>query len=222
MTFADLIFAELRRRNVSLRKLAETAGVDVSTLSKIINEGARPSTRTVQKMAPVLGQTEDELLALVGHRSEKPATARPQPLMPYAVPVYDFPVSAGGGGGGHGEPAIQRYLYLGPDEGIPASWYGLPVRGECMVPLLLPGDVVIVNPDAKAEPGDMVVADLEHEQGIVKWFVKHNGGFRLEPEKGEPIPYDEATVRIVGVVMQQWRNPRRKPRREWRRLVGAS
>lgn len=216
MDFAELIFAELRRRDISLREFAALTGVDHSTLSQIRNRKQVPSPRTIAKLSSFLGKSEDELLALAGHRSEKPAPPRPQPLMPYAVPVYDQAVSAG-----KGEPVIRQYLYLGPDEGIPSSWYGLPVVGTCMVPLLLPGDVVIINPDGKPESGDMVVADFEHEKALVKWFAKHKEEYWLEPEKGEPILYDEEKVRIVGVVMQIWRNPRGRPRREWRRLLEA-
>lgn len=220
MTFVDLIYAEMRRRNVSQRKLAEIAGVDPSTVSKIINEGYRPSPGTIRKMAPILGKTEDELLSLVGHRSEAPTPARPQPLLPYAIPVYDMYVGAGAG-----EPHIQQYLYMGPDEGIPADWFGVPVRGECMVPVLFPEDVVIVNPHATPRDGDLVVFDLEHERALVKWFVARKGGIRFEPENGDPIPYDEATTRIVGVVMSTWRNPRRKARKDyrdmWERVAAA-
>lgn len=224
MTFPDLIFAELQRRNISLRKLAEMAGVDASTLSKIINDGYRPSPKTVRKMAPLLGKSEDELLTLVGHRSSEQRPSRPrtpadmladlQRSLPIAVPVYDQPVSAG-----PGEPAIQEYLYLPPDVGLNPNWYGLPVRGACMDPVLLPGDVVVVNPDAVPEPGDMVVANIDGEQALVKWFVKHNGDLFLEPEIGEPIPYDETRVRIIGVVMTMWRNIRSRPRRELRRRL---
>jgi SOS-response transcriptional repressor LexA len=211
MTLADLVFGELRRRDVSLRELARLAGVSHSTLSKIVNHGLIPEPETVRKLAPILGRSEDDLLTLVGHRSEKSLPPRPQPLMPYAIPVYDMYVSAG-----VGEPHIQQYLYMGPDEGVPADWFGIPVRGECMVPVLFPEDVVIVNPNAEPRDGDMVVFDLEHEKALVKWFIKRKKGVRFEPENGDPIPFDEATMRIVGVVMRTWRNPRRRARREYR------
>lgn len=214
MSFVDLIFEEIRRRNISQRKLAELAGVDPSTLSKIINEGFTPSSRTIRKMAPILGKNEDELLSMVGHRSEKPAPARPQPLMPYAIPVYSQEVSAG-----KGEPVIQQYLYMGPDEGVPSDWFGVPVRGECMVPILFPEDVVIVNPNAQPRDGDMVVFDVEHERALVKWFIKRKAGIRFEPENGDPILFDEDTMRIVGVVMRTWRNPRRRARREYTEMI---
>lgn len=214
MSFADLIFEELRRRNISLRKLAELADVDVSTLSKIINDGARPSTTTVRKLAPLLGRDEDELLFITGHRSERPAPARPQPLMPFAIPVYDMWVSAG-----KGEPHIQQYLYLGPDEGIPAHWFGIPVRGECMIPWLFPGDIVVVNPDAVPRDRDIVVFDLEHEKALVKWYRKGKRGDRFVPEHGDPIPFDEEKTRVVGVVMRTWRDQRRQSFREMRQAM---
>lgn len=196
VSFADLLFQELRRRNISLRKFAELSGVDQSTFSKIVNEGSQPSPTTIRKVAPFLGKDEDELLSLVGHRSARPAPARPQPLMPVVVPVYDHPVGAGGR-----EPAVQEYMYLPPETTIRPGWYGLPVRGTCMVPRLNPGDVILVNPDGMPDPGDMVVFDMDEEVAMVKWFVKVKGAYFLKPEVGEMIPYDEARIRLVGVVM---------------------
>lgn len=215
MQLSELIFQELRRRDVTLRELAKIAGVSHSTLSKIINHGQKPNPETLIKLAPTVGKHEDELLALYGYRSETPAPPRPQPLMPYAIPVYDMYVSAG-----RGEPHIQQYLYLGPDDGIPADWFGIPVRGECMVPFLFPGDIVVVNPNAEPRDRDIVVFDLEHEQALVKWFRKRrNGTAYFKPEHGDPIEFDEGATRIVGVVMRTWRNPRRQSIREMRQMV---
>ncbi len=77
MNFADLIFAELRRRNISLREFAELAGVDHSTLSTNINGKHRPSPATLRKVAPLVGRSEDELLTMVGHRSGNPPAPDP-------------------------------------------------------------------------------------------------------------------------------------------------
>lgn len=211
MDIADLIFAELRRRDMSLRAFADLTGADHSTLSQIRNRKQVPSPGTIAKLAPFLGRSEDELLTLAGHRTQGFLVAsRPQPLMPYAIPVYDEPVSAG-----TGERSIQGYLYLGPDDGVPADWFGVPVRGECMVPVLFPGDVVVVNPRGEPRNGELVVFDLEHEKALVKWYMKRKSGIWLEPANGERIRYDEETIRIVGVVKRTWRNPQRVPRKEY-------
>src|SRR5262249_44138470 len=93
------------------------------------------------------------------------------------------------------------------------------------IPVLFPEDIVIVNPKAAPRHGDIVVFDLEHEKALVKWFAKRRAGYFLEPENGERIPYDEEQVRLVGVVMRTWRNPRRRARREyqqmWQRFMAA-
>lgn len=211
MTFEDVIFHEIQKRNISLRKFADLAGVDPSTFSKIINDGAQPSTATIRKLVPLVGKTEDELLVLAGHRSESPAAAVPQPLLPVAIPVYDYPISAG-----QGVPPLQQHIYLPPDIDIRADWYGLPVHGECMFPLLLNGDTVIISPSATPEPGDMVVFDMDNERGLVKWLrKKRNGELWLVPEKGEPIAFEDDRIRIVGVVMRMWRNVRRPRKGMW-------
>lgn len=209
MDIAEILFQEMRHREMSLRDFAALTGVDHSTLSQIRNKKQKPSPQTVHKLAPYLSPSEDELMALVGYRSETPSRQRLQPTLPIAVPVYDQPVSAG-----KGEPAIQQYLYFSPDSGIPPGWYGLPVIGSCMVPHLFEGDVVVVDPEGQAEPGDMVVTEIDHEQALVKWFTKHRGQLFIEPERGEMVPFDESRMRIVGVVMKMWRDVRRKPRKE--------
>jgi len=209
MSLAEMLFQEMRRRDVSLRELAQTAGVSHSTLSKIINHNQQPTPETVRKLAGILGHSEDDLLIVAGHRTGKPARTRLLPTLPIAVPVYDQPVSAG-----KGEPAIQQYLYFAPDSGIPPGWYGLPVIGSCMVPHLFEGDVVVVDPEGQADPGDMIVAEIDHEQALVKWLTKHRGQLFIEPERGDMVPFDESRMRIVGVVMKMWRDVRRKPRKE--------
>lgn len=178
-----------------------------------------PQRGTLEALAGPLGLTVADLYRAAGVTSDDGQSGNvgdhsglrsmAYAPMPITVPVYDQPVSAG-----KGTPSIQQYLYFSPDSAISPGWYGLPVIGSCMVPHLFEGDVVVVNPDGVAEPGDMVVAEIDHEQALVKWFAKHRGQLFIEPERGDRVPFDPEHVRIVGVVMKMWRDVRRKPRRE--------
>ena len=57
------------------------------------------------------------------------------------------------------------------------------------------GDIVIVNQSNTAENGDIVVALID-EEATVKRFFKEDGHFRLQPENDafEPIITDNLTI----------------------------
>lgn len=82
--------------------------------------------------------------------------------------------------------------------------FALRVRGESMVNAgILDGDIVFVEKTPVASNGQIVVALLEDE-ATVKRFYKENGHFRLQPENDsfEPIICKELIVlgKVVGLV----------------------
>ena len=68
---------------------------------------------------------------------------------------------------------------------------------------ILDGDLVIVRQTPVAENGEIVVAMIEDE-ATVKRFYKENGRFRLQPENDrmDPIYTDEAIVlgKVIAVI----------------------
>ncbi|MGN1121940.1 MAG: transcriptional repressor LexA, partial [Eubacteriales bacterium] len=80
----------------------------------------------------------------------------------------------------------------------------LRVKGESMIDAgIFDGDYVIVEQRSYAENGEIVVAMVEDE-ATVKRFYKENGGFRLQPENKtmEPILVKEVSVlgKVVALV----------------------
>ena len=78
--------------------------------------------------------------------------------------------------------------------------FALRVRGDSMVnAAILDGDIVVVEKVPVAENGEIVVALIDNE-ATVKRFYKEHGHFRLQPENDayEPIIVDE--VAILGKV----------------------
>lgn len=213
MGFADLIFAELQRRNVSLREFSDLAGVDHSTLSKIINDGRRPAPVTIRKLAPLLGQTEDDLLTLVGHRSAKQPPSRPrtaddilidlQRNLPIAVPKVKQVASAG-----PGEAEAEEYVYLPPRGGRRPKLFAIAITGRCMEPEICAGDTVIVDLEQAPTPGRIVIATVTEDgvtQTLVKRLIERRGVRYLAPNGGQAIQVDER-VNIVGVVVHVGRD----------------
>ena len=79
--------------------------------------------------------------------------------------------------------------------------FALRVRGESMINAgILDGDIVVVRRTPTAENGDIVVALVEDE-ATVKRFYKEKGHFRLQPENDEMEPIIVDSVSILGRVI---------------------
>lgn len=100
---------------------------------------------------------------------------------------------------------IEEYFplpthFVGSSEDV----FMLRVRGDSMIGAgILDGDYVIVRQQRSADPGDIVVALLEDE-ATVKRFYKEAGRIRLQPENPalSPIYADDVTIlgKVVGLV----------------------
>jgi repressor LexA len=104
---------------------------------------------------------------------------------------------------------IEGYLSL--DKTIAASGgsFYLRIRGDSMKNAgMLPGDLVLIRPQSSADNGDVVVALVDGE-ATVKRFFREKGAIRLQPENEhlEPILIapDTADFTIIGKVMSLFR-----------------
>ncbi len=84
--------------------------------------------------------------------------------------------------------------------------FALRVRGESMINAgILDGDIVIIRRTPAAENGDIVVALVEDE-ATVKRFYKEAGHYRLQPENDtmEPIIVDSVSIlgRVISLVRE--------------------
>lgn len=85
----------------------------------------------------------------------------------------------------------------------------LKVKGESMVGAnILEGDLVLVKPQPIAANGDIVVALIDDE-ATLKRFFKEKGRIRLQPENPQMKPIwvgaKDREVRIIGKVVGLWR-----------------
>lgn len=95
---------------------------------------------------------------------------------------------------------IESYLPYSGHGAKDKSLFALRVRGDSMVQAgILSGDIVIVEKTPVAENGEIVVALLEDE-ATVKRFFKEKGGFRLQPENDAYEPILVKEVIILGKV----------------------
>lgn len=102
------------------------------------------------------------------------------------------------------EENIEDYFPF-PTERMPnKQTFLLKVKGESMINAgILDGDYVLVEQDATASNGDMVVALVE-DSATVKTFYKEEGVFRLQPENDfmDPIIVKEVSIlgKVIGVM----------------------
>jgi repressor LexA len=83
--------------------------------------------------------------------------------------------------------------------------FALRIKGESMINAgIFDGDTVIVERRDYAEDGEIVVALIEDE-ATVKRFFKENGAYRLQPENPAMMPIIVNSVRILGKVVASLR-----------------
>ena len=101
---------------------------------------------------------------------------------------------------------VQDYLDMEIDGYATEDLFALRVRGESMINAgIFNGDVIIVRKTPAANNGEIVVAMIENE-ATVKRFYKENGHFRLQPENDsmEPIIVEDVTIlgRVIRLVRE--------------------
>lgn len=100
---------------------------------------------------------------------------------------------------------IEDYIPYKSRSGSDKDLFALRVRGDSMINVgILDGDIIVSRKVSTAENGQIVVALLEDE-ATVKRFYKEHGHYRLQPENDdyEPIITDE--LRILGRVISVMR-----------------
>lgn len=99
-------------------------------------------------------------------------------------------------------------FFVFPKEMMPASGdnvFMLLVKGDSMINAgILDGDYVIVQSTTTAENGDIVVALIEDE-ATIKRFYKEDNYYRLQPENPFMEPIIAYDLRILGIVVGLYR-----------------
>lgn len=142
--------------------------------------------------------------AEVKQRQLRP-TSRITPFrMPVERDVISLPVL---GEIAAGQP-IEAYADAAESLDVPRSIearddsYVLRVRGKSMIDALIDdGDYVIVQPQATARDGDIVVALLEDNGVTLKRFFRERDRIRLQPANSEMEPIYATEVQIQGKVV---------------------
>ena len=184
--------------------------------AEILNKGYPPAVREICE-AVKLKSTSSVHAHL--ETLEKNGYIRRDPTKPRAIEIVDenfnltrremvnVPIV---GRVAAGEPIlavenIENYFPI-PAEFMPnEQTFILQVQGESMVNAgILDGDYILVEQQATANDGDMVVA-LVDDSATVKTFYKENGYYRLQPENDFMEPIIVSDVMIMGKVIGTFR-----------------
>jgi repressor LexA len=216
----------MRRESVT-RHDAERRQRIVDYIARTVEErGYPPSVREIADAVGLastsavhhhlLGLERDGLLERGTHSSRAlrlttPKTAQaadPAKVTPFRMPIeretLSLPVM---GEIAAGQP-IEAYEDAAETLEVPRSLearedsYVLRVRGKSMIDALIDdGDFVIVQPQATAQDGDIVVALLEDNGVTLKRFFREQERIRLQPANAEMDPIYATDVQIQGKVV---------------------
>lgn len=170
-------------------------GVRHQSVSRWANGQVLPDMDKIPRLAELFGVDEAELARLAGRLSGEwqpteisyeDALRMVQIKSPWFLPVEGI-ASAGPG-------AFQDGIWRKPaDRG--RSLRAVEITGDCLAPRIEPGDVVIVDLDARWEMGNVVVA-RHHDELVAKQYH----GDELRGMDGKVIPASECE--IIGVAVE--------------------
>lgn len=207
-SIAEQLRGLMREHGYSARELAGKAGVEPSTINRIMVRGsARPSTQAA--IAKVFGMTAGEL------ERWTPGNISKVVIEPGSLPLLST-VPAGRGddladydGVGVAEAYVSRTVFGGIED---RSAYCLRVRGDSMTPTLEPGELIACSPDAVADGGfvDEVIYVVRYgsddEATVKRVFMAGEDRLKLQPDNPRHDPiwvrYEDIhhAARVVGKV----------------------
>jgi repressor LexA len=174
---------------------------------------------TVREIGKALGLHSPSTVHAHLSKLEKSGLLRRDPTKPRAIELLVDKVKRAARPGGvplvgnvaAGQPIlaeenIEDYLQvpsvIGGDDD---DDYILRIRGDSMREAgILEGDYVVVRPADQARNGEIVVALLEDEATVKRYFKERNG-IRLQPENPSHKPIRSKDVRVLGKVVGVFR-----------------
>ncbi|MCL6558959.1 MAG: transcriptional repressor LexA [Firmicutes bacterium] len=200
-----------RVREGKMEKLTHREAAILAVIKRSIRQKGYPPS--VREIGQVVGLSSSSTVHGYLKRLEDKGYLRRDPTKPRAIEVLDDstgtldvirvpvlgPVAAG-------DPllAVESRENVFP---LPVHFTGegeffiLTVRGDSMIEAgILEGDMVVVRRQPDAQDGDIVVALLEDE-ATVKRFYREEGRVRLQPENSRLEPIFARDVQVLGKVI---------------------
>lgn len=217
MKLGEIIRNRRKKMGLSLAKLRDITGVSATYIMQI-EKGHIPTNKVLMQLSEGLKLDNKDLLKTAEYEKDPEAfnimfenqdntelIGQVKPMGRY-VPVIDYTQA------GEWREIIDSYLPgQGMDE-VPVSsereeLIAFRVKGSSMEPVIRNGQVVVVDPNREANPGDIVIAVKDGASTIKRYHRLDENTVILEPlnpafEKIILTKKDAGDLRIVGVVIE--------------------
>ena len=168
------VIEELRlRRSMTKLELAAECDTTESHISHIERGRIKlPKRPTLTKLAKALGVTPEEILERAGYfsRIKQKTQAANEVLEKLRVQPVRIPIIGEAHAGPEGILGpIEDYAYWSRSKAADRNIIGIICRGFCLEPEVREGDIIFIDQDLSADPGDMVLVTVGDEIRLVPW-----------------------------------------------------
>ena len=204
------------RAGLTQTALGKAVGVSKAAVSQWESDETTPTGPNLVKCAAILEVTAESLTRTNSANVETITPPfHPIPLIDY-IQAGQWAEIADAYQRGDGEEMLSTSGPCGPHT------FGLCVKGRSMEPDYLEGDIIIVDPDVRPDPGDFVVAKLDGTEETTFKKYRPRGHDSAGVEVIDLVPLNEdfpiitlnakAPGRIIGTIIEHRHNPRARPR----------
>lgn len=164
MTLGRRIAAARKRVAISQEQLGTACGVSRAAVGQWEKDTTEPTAAALRSMREALHVSVDWLLAGPGDQPLGASeTGRAVPVLTFEqAPIWLETL-------GTGQPDLQT-RYVVADRRAGPNSFALEIALDDMTPLLLPGDVIVVDPGASPRPGDIVLAWFALQGTVVRRY----------------------------------------------------
>lgn len=172
----NLLLKKLRKSlGLTQKELADELEIPAKSYQRYENGGSPISSRIAIKLSEISGLSTDYILGVTSTPNVTPAEADF-----VQIPLYGD-VSAGLGSYASGDPPtdwqnVEKSMISGYHD-----YLCLKVDGDSMEPLLLDGDIILVRCQSVVDDGDIGVALVDGDRGLVKKIYMEHGKITLIP-----------------------------------------
>lgn len=202
-----------RERKLTQGQLGKAVGVSDVTVGYWERDLNTPGGKSLSKLASYLGVSEAYLL--YGKEDESNVAAAPVGAL--KVPVISY-VQAGQWSPESDARNLEGNIdYVLSTGNFSSSTFALKIKGKSMEPEFVEGDLILVDPDLRPQPGDYVVAKNGEDEATFKKYrargVNQEGNeiFELVPLNDDFAirSSDKEKINIIGVLVEHRRLMRR-------------
>lgn len=179
-------------RGLSQRELAKRFDVSDLTISRIERGVAGIEIDQLPRLAEILGQSLDYFI--------QPPYSMPDWTPSDAIiqiPVLDQLVSAGDG------VLAQEYVYVPKEKAAGDNIFALKAAGDCLIPEVSKGDVVICDSDRSPRDGSLVIIQQGDELMVKRY--RHKKGEEWLESNDKRIEITDVEVKGVVIGLYRWR-----------------